>query len=112
MEQWEIDNIKREKKIADNQRKVAIDLGMMVNSFDRNYTSFIEGIQREHRSLQQSVGGVVFVMIKDYAAKYNDPEMRNRYFDGRNEQFGEMCSEIDAHMSTAHYADWDKLSCI
>ena len=67
---------------------------------------------REHRTHQQMIGGTVFRLIAEMGSLYEDESQRSRYFDGRNEHFGKICSEIKNFMEEQRHGMWYKMPLI
>jgi len=81
-------------------------LESFVNPYGCSLTAFVEQItHRTHRTLQQSIGKLVFKLIKGWAEMY-----RNKMYDGRNEDLCKVCHAIDKHMTEkAEGYDWAHL---
>ena len=100
-------------KLNEEKRAEAVAQGLadFVNPFGHDHKTFVETIVwKTHRTLQQSIGGLVFKLIKGWAKAYHDG-----MYDGRNELLCKTCAKIDSLM-TEHdevmQEDWDHLPCI
>lgn len=87
-------------------RDTARQLGDFVNPYGYDAASFIEEIcYRTHRTLQQSIGNLVFNLIKKWAECYD-----SKMYDGRNEDLCRKCKEIDTIMTDKNDGlDWTYL---
>ena len=91
--------------------KAAERITSFVNPFGHDKESFVQAIVfKTHRTLQQSVAGLVFALIKAWAKQYHDG-----IYDGRNEQTCKTCAMIDQLMTEndeVMQERWDHLPCI
>lgn len=71
-----------------------------------------EAFTREHRTHQQMIGGTLFRLIAEMGTLYEDETQRSRYFDGRNEHFGKVCSEIKTFMENHRHSSWYRMPLI
>jgi len=80
-----------QKQLTDEQKamKVADELGKFVNNFTHDPELFVKGVLRQHRTLQQGIGRMVFKLIIAWAQ-----ECEKGYYDGRNEATVKRCKEI------------------
>jgi len=84
-----------------------IDLSSRINRED-NVKAAMAELRIQHRTHQQMIGSTLFTLIKELATLYNSEE-KSRYFDGRNDCFGRVCSDIDAAMTTQYHSSWNNL---
>ncbi|RKZ97460.1 MAG: hypothetical protein DRQ46_04860 [Gammaproteobacteria bacterium] len=85
--------------------KAAQALESFVNPYGCDHDSFVKQItHRAHRTLQQSIGKLVFKLIKGWAEMY-----RKDMYDGRNEGICQACHNIDELMTAEHNGDWTYL---
>jgi hypothetical protein len=70
-------------------QEVAVQLMAAVNNMSFNIDEFVAVVTNDHRTLQQTMGRVVFALIKAWAKDYKD----NR-FDLRNAGTCQACDEI------------------
>ncbi|RLI66826.1 MAG: hypothetical protein DRO67_00185 [Candidatus Asgardarchaeum californiense] len=83
-------------------------LEKFVNSYTYDVNTFIDKIVcRTHRTLQQSIGGLVFALIRKWAEMY-----RKDMYDLRNEQLCQVCHNIDETMTQEYNGDWTTLPTI
>lgn len=65
-----------------------------VNHFDVNPEGYIRAFIGEHRTLQQSMMGVLLSLIKRMGDLYDSEATVGKYFDGRNDAMGKFCALI------------------
>ncbi len=83
----------------------AKNLESFVNPFGADYEAFVDQIvYRTHRTLQQSIGKLMFLLIKRWAEMY-----RCGKFDGRNEALCRTCHNIDELMTEERGKAWGYL---
>ncbi len=92
------------KKYAEG---VANKLSNFVNTFNFDAKSFVEHITyHTHRTLQQSIGKLVFMLIKEWAICYE-----KEIYDARNEGTCKACHDIIQKMKEESKY-WDNLPII
>jgi hypothetical protein len=91
-------------KDEDGAITAARALADFVNPFGCNTNLFVKTVLAEHSTLQQSIGGVVFSLIRAWAKT-------ERYPDGRVEELRKRCHIID-NMMSEKTPKWDKLPLI
>ena len=95
MTEWELKQHRANRENEKKGREVAQALGKLVNIMGGNKAAedgFIDELtNREHRTLQQSAGGLMFKTIKAWADQY-EKDM----YDGRNEFLVKICAKIVA----------------
>ena len=95
-------NAKEEAKSAAN---ALVDF---VNPFGADLKGFADHIvYRSHRTLQQSVGKVLFILIQRWAQCY-----REEQYDLRNAELCQKCHNICELMREEYNGDWDYLPMI
>ena len=98
------ENDKVQQAVIENLSKISNRYGKL------DLTAMFEAFRKEHRTIQQRMGGNLFSLIKEVARIYNDPMLRGRCFDARNECFGERCSMINRAMhDIVGHSNWDVL---
>jgi|GEM_PF-6286912 len=102
--------IRQETEMAEKQKLAIAVLASIANNFGDYSKGLNNAFVNQHRTLQQGMGGLIFSIIKDSAKHYT--ENNTMYFDGRNDQFGRYCAEIDRHMTEQLHENWNKLACI
>jgi hypothetical protein len=95
MNEYDLKRYRQEREDEENGRKLAKDLGRLVNRMGGNGKAeggFVDELtNREHRTLQQSAGGLMFKVIEKWAKDYEKGQ-----YDGRNEYLLKTCSKIVA----------------
>lgn len=90
---------------VEEAEKAAKALESFVNPFGCDHASFVTQItHRAHRTLQQSIGKLMFKLIKGWAEMY-----RKDMYDGRNEALCQICHNIDESMTQEYNGDWTYL---
>jgi hypothetical protein len=75
-----------------NGKEIANDLSRLVNTLSPNSPEvgeFIDEVLNDHRTLQQSTGGLVFKLIKGWADAYDAGN-----YDARNAHLCWCCAEL------------------
>ena len=86
----------------------AKDLENFVNPMGCDLKAFIDQMTyRTHRTLQQSVGKLVFMLIKRWAEMYHKD-----MYDGRNADLCDACDKIDRFMTKEQGDHWNYLPMI
>lgn len=85
--------------------KAAIALENFCNPYGCDHASFVKQVtHRTHRTLQQTMGRLIFKLIKGWAEMY-----REDVYDGRNEALCRACHNIDELMTKEYNGDWTHL---